>query len=152
MSTPNVNVARFARIAEWWDFFCDFQTPCVEVTSGKGEVFPSPTSPLSLNFFRWTWHSCLAKIRNDDFSFFTYRSSEFLSPCVSIGDHLQSVYPSIRTSTSVPSRQAGMYRNGHRKVLCRRLVPHLFNGTKHRLRHFQSKYPMTIERASLDPP
>ena len=71
--------------------------------------------------------------------FFFPRSSEFLSPCVSSGDHLQSVYPSVRTTTSVPSRQAGMYRNGHRKVLCRRLVPHLLDGTKHRLRHFQSK-------------
>ena len=28
MSTQNVNVARFARIVEW-DFFCDFQTPCL---------------------------------------------------------------------------------------------------------------------------
>ena len=77
---------------------------------------------------------------NDLVSFFFPRSSEFLSPCVSSGDHLQSVYPSVRTTTSVPSRQAGMYRNGHRKVLCRRLVPHLFDGTKHRLRHFQSKF------------
>ena len=77
---------------------------------------------------------------NDLVSFFFPRSSEFLSPCVSSGDHLQSVYPSVRTTTSVPSRQAGMYRNGHRKILCRRLVPHLFDGTKHRLRHFQSKF------------
>ena len=29
MSTQNVNVARFARNVEW-DFFCDFQTPCVQ--------------------------------------------------------------------------------------------------------------------------
>ena len=28
MSTQNVNVARFARNVEW-DFFCDFQTPCL---------------------------------------------------------------------------------------------------------------------------
>ena len=29
MSTQNVNVARFARNVEW-DFFCDFQTPCIK--------------------------------------------------------------------------------------------------------------------------
>ena len=101
--------------------------------------------PFFLNFFQMNVTFMFCKLEMMIFFFF-YRSSEFLSPCVSSGDHLQSVYPSIRTSTSIPSRQAGMYRNGHRKVLCRRLVPHLFNGTKHRLRHFQSKYPKTEAR------
>ena len=77
------------------------------------------------------------------------RSTEFPSPCVSSGDHLQSVYPSVRTTTSVPSRQARMYRNGHRKVLCRRLVPHLLDGTKHRLRHFQSEFYQIDQSAAI---
>ena len=31
LSITNVNVARFARNVEW-DFLCDFQTPCVEIS------------------------------------------------------------------------------------------------------------------------
>ena len=34
LSTQNVNVARFARNVEW-NFFCDFQTPCISLISRK---------------------------------------------------------------------------------------------------------------------
>ena len=54
LSTQNVNVARSARNVEW-DFFCDFQTPCIRC------IFEEPKS-IRLDI--WISRSFKTKIRN----------------------------------------------------------------------------------------
>ena len=77
LSTQNVNVARFARNVEW-DFFCDFQTPCVfgfsrMLSTNKSlDVQPQSSNLVSrlvtLNRVSTTWGSSVG-VRSNSYLF-----------------------------------------------------------------------------------
>ena len=91
LSTQNVNVARFARTVEW-DFFCDFQTPCL----CKGRIY--------VQLFSTALLYAVEQLLRSLFSFFALGLHWELVKICSKGRKISNSYFQLKVSASQQPR------------------------------------------------